>query len=101
MASLRPYITSQEWHLYLIFHPHLYTYRKRPGTSKYNNALEHFTRALKIEVKHSAYVSNPAGTHLNICSMLSKLKRHGEAMEHAQWYRYEKHACWGRAMDEQ
>ena len=51
---------------------------------KYSQALESFSRALKIELKQGAAVSNPAGTHLNICSMLSKLKRHEEAMEHAQ-----------------
>ena len=54
------------------------------GLRKYSQALESFSRALKIEVKLGAAVSNPAGTHLNICSMLSKLKRHEEAMEHAQ-----------------
>ena len=27
---------------------------------------------------------NPAGTHLNMCAILSKLKRHEEALEHAQ-----------------
>ena len=29
-------------------------------------------------------IHNPAGTHLNLCAVLSKLKRHEEALHHAQ-----------------
>jgi hypothetical protein len=55
--------------------------------SEIENALEYFTKALRIEVgmpPEAPPPPNPAGTHLNICAMLSKLKRHREARKHAK-----------------
>ena len=50
------------------------------------NALEYFAKALKLEksLPQNQPSRNPAGTHLNVCAMLSKLKRHKEARHHAQ-----------------
>ena len=40
-------------------------------------------RALKLEVASPA-CDNPAGTHLNLCAILSQLGRHKQAAEHAK-----------------
>lgn len=55
-----------------------YKNRNKPHT-----ALQYLDRALRIEATTPA-CHNPAGTHLNLCAILSQLGRHREAMEHAQ-----------------
>ena len=54
---------------------------KRKG--KFHAALHHVQKALKIELACDS-VDNPAGTHLNLCAILSQLGRHSAALEHAQ-----------------
>jgi tetratricopeptide (TPR) repeat protein len=46
-------------------------------------SLTFLQRALKIE-QRLKHVDNPADTHLNLCAVLSQLKRHEEALSHAQ-----------------
>ena len=53
---------------------------KRKG--KLHAALHCVEKALKIELV-SKNVDNPAGTHLNLCAILSQLGRHNRALEHA------------------
>ena len=55
-------------------------YYKRRG--KMHAALHCLERALKIEASAPS-VENPAGTHLNVCAVLSQLGRHSEALRHA------------------
>lgn len=55
-------------------------YYKRRG--KLHAALHCLERALKIEASAPS-VENPAGTHLNVCAVLSQLGRHAEALRHA------------------
>eukprot|EP00163_Fabomonas_tropica_P006913 TRINITY_DN1650_c0_g1_i2.p1 TRINITY_DN1650_c0_g1~~TRINITY_DN1650_c0_g1_i2.p1 ORF type:complete len:291 (-),score=50.70 TRINITY_DN1650_c0_g1_i2:197-1069(-) len=51
--------------------------------NKLKAALKALEKAVDIESK-TADVVNPAGTHLNICVILSQLGRHNLALEHAQ-----------------
>ncbi len=46
-------------------------------------ALSYLQKALAIEQKLK-HVDNPADTHLNLCAVLSQMKRHEEALTHAQ-----------------
>merc|ERR550514_1583101 len=54
---------------------------KRSGRT--HAALSYLRRALRIEVGHKADNLTIAGTHLNICSIMSKLGKHDKAVEHA------------------
>lgn len=56
-------------------------YYKRLG--KFKAALKYLRSALKIEAGTSAESTDVAGTHLNICAILSKLKQHSTAYRHA------------------
>ena len=56
---------------------------KRSG--KLDAALEYLQKALRIETKLGGS-ENPAGTHLNICAVLSLLRRHEDALRHAKVY---------------
>ncbi|GKT25331.1 hypothetical protein ADUPG1_013004, partial [Aduncisulcus paluster] len=60
---------------------HLAAYYRRRG--KPSAALQHALKALKLEEKYKA-ADNPAGTHLNVCTGLSQLGRHDEALKHAR-----------------
>jgi tetratricopeptide (TPR) repeat protein len=51
--------------------------------NKAHTALQYLNKALKIEATHAS-CDNPAGTHLNLCAILSQLSRHEEALEHAK-----------------
>ncbi|CAK4501256.1 unnamed protein product [Aphanomyces euteiches] len=56
-------------------------YFKRHG--KLHTAIQYLEKTLKLEASISN-VENPAGTHLNICAILSQMGRHARAAEHAQ-----------------
>ncbi|KAG9391043.1 TPR repeat [Carpediemonas membranifera] len=56
----------------------LYKRRGEPTT-----ALSFLERALRLEIENGE-VESPAGTHLNLCAILSQLGRHQAAMEHAR-----------------
>uniref|UniRef100_A0A7S1H3R9 Protein kinase domain-containing protein n=6 Tax=Hemiselmis andersenii TaxID=464988 RepID=A0A7S1H3R9_HEMAN len=50
---------------------------------KLHSALQYLDKALRIELTVKT-VDNPAGTHLNMCAVLSQLNRHAAALQHAQ-----------------
>lgn len=52
-------------------------------TGKLDLALEYLRKALDIETRPSAeqLCENPAGTHLNICAVLSLMHRHTDALQ--------------------
>jgi len=52
-------------------------------TGKLHAALSYLRRALKIEVSVGADNETLAATHLNLCSVLSKLQKHEKAEQHA------------------
>lgn len=52
-------------------------------TKKIYTAIQCLDEALKIEASTTG-CDNPAGTHLNICAILSELKRHRAAADHAK-----------------
>ncbi|ETV90724.1 hypothetical protein H310_14561 [Aphanomyces invadans] len=56
-------------------------YFKKHG--KLHTAIQYLEKTLKIE-SSIANVENPAGTHLNICAILSQMGRHVRAAEHAR-----------------
>lgn len=56
-------------------------YYKKVG--KLHGALSYLRRALKMEVTLNAHEVTLAGTHLNICAILSKLEKHDKAVQHA------------------
>lgn len=56
-------------------------YYKKVG--KLHGALSYLRRALKMEVELNTHEVTLAGTHLNICAILSKLEKHDKAVEHA------------------
>lgn len=55
-------------------------YRRR---GKLHSSIQYLDKALRIELTIKK-VDNPAGTHLNMCAVLSQLGRHAAALEHAQ-----------------
>mmetsp|Transcript_51090 Transcript_51090/g.119611 ORF Transcript_51090/g.119611 Transcript_51090/m.119611 type:complete len:978 (+) Transcript_51090:66-2999(+) len=55
-------------------------YYKKVG--KYHGALSYLRRALKMEVELSTDEVTLAGTHLNLCAVLSKLEKHDKAVQH-------------------
>jgi len=52
-------------------------------TGKFHGALSYFRRALKMENELSTDEVTLAGTHLNLCAVLSKLEKHTKAFQHA------------------
>jgi len=52
-------------------------------TGKLHGALSYLRRALKMEVELRTHEVTLAGTHLNICAILSKLEKHDKAVQHA------------------
>lgn len=52
-------------------------------TGKLNGALSYLRRALKMELELKTHEVTLAGTHLNICAILSKLEKHDKAVQHA------------------
>jgi tetratricopeptide (TPR) repeat protein len=50
--------------------------------SKLHTALQYLRKAQKIE-ERSSKCQNPAGTHLNLCALLSQMGKHQEALQHA------------------
>merc|ERR1719161_683371 len=57
-------------------------YYKKVG--KLHAALSYLRKALKIEVSLQTDDVTVAGTHLNICAILSKLDKHDKAVLHAE-----------------
>lgn len=51
--------------------------------SKLHTALQYLKKALQIEEKPNVKCQNPAGTHLNLCALLSQMGKHQEALHHA------------------
>lgn len=51
--------------------------------SKLHTALQYLRRAQKIEERPNSRCQNPAGTHLNLCALLSQMGKHPEALSHA------------------
>ncbi|OQR88648.1 hypothetical protein THRCLA_10184 [Thraustotheca clavata] len=56
-------------------------YFKKHG--KLHTAIQYLDRTLKLESSTKA-TDNPAGTHLNICAILSEMGRHVRAADHAK-----------------
>lgn len=56
-------------------------YYKKVG--KLHGALSYLRRALKMEIELNTDEVTLAGTHLNICAILSKLEKHDKAVQHA------------------
>lgn len=52
--------------------------------SKLHTALQFLRKAQKIEERLHGKCQNPAGTHLNICALLSQMGKHQEALQHAE-----------------
>merc|ERR1719335_894678 len=52
--------------------------------SKLHTALQYLKKAQKIEERSNGKCQNPAGTHLNLCALLSQMGKHQEASQHAQ-----------------
>lgn len=50
---------------------------------KYHGALSYLRRALKMEVELKTDETTLAGTHLNLCAILSKLEKPRKAVQHA------------------
>merc|ERR1719262_1863086 len=51
---------------------------------KLHTALQYLRKAQKIEEKSRGKCQNPAGTHLNLCALLSQMGKHQEALQHAE-----------------
>merc|ERR1719262_1047277 len=52
--------------------------------SKLHTALQYVRKAQKIEERSNGKCQNPAGTHLNLCALLSQMGKHQEALQHAE-----------------
>jgi len=52
--------------------------------SKLHTALQFLRKAQSIEERSQGRCQNPAGTHLNLCALLSQMGKHPEALTHAQ-----------------
>lgn len=52
--------------------------------SKLHTALQYLRKAQAIEERSGARCQNPAGTHLNLCALLSQMGKHQEALQHSQ-----------------
>eukprot|EP00658_Telonema_sp_P-2_P034280 TRINITY_DN2503_c0_g1_i3.p1 TRINITY_DN2503_c0_g1~~TRINITY_DN2503_c0_g1_i3.p1 ORF type:complete len:847 (+),score=219.73 TRINITY_DN2503_c0_g1_i3:98-2638(+) len=64
-----------------ITHNNLGCFHKRRG--KLSMSLKHLEKAARME-ETTPDPDNPAGTHLNLCAVLSMLHDHDSALEHAQ-----------------
>ncbi|CAK8986493.1 unnamed protein product [Durusdinium trenchii] len=51
---------------------------------KLHTALQYLKKAQKIEERSHGRCQNPAGTHLNLCALLSQMGKHQEALQHAE-----------------
>jgi tetratricopeptide (TPR) repeat protein len=51
---------------------------------KLHTALQYLKKAQKIEERSPGRCQNPAGTHLNLCALLSQMGKHQEALKHAE-----------------
>merc|ERR1719262_649804 len=51
--------------------------------NKLHTALQCLKKAQKIEDRPNSRCQNPAGTHLNLCALLSQMGKHPEALKHA------------------
>merc|ERR1711879_802462 len=51
---------------------------------KLHMSLQYLKRAQKIEERPNSQCQNPAGTHLNLCALLSQLGKHQDALKHAE-----------------
>lgn len=51
--------------------------------SKLHTALQYLRKAQALEARSKGKCQNPAGTHLNLCALLSQMGKHQEAFEHA------------------
>merc|ERR1712072_209620 len=51
--------------------------------NKLHTALQYLKKALVIEEQAGVRCQNPAGTHLNLCALLSQMRQHQEALHHA------------------
>mmetsp|Transcript_19527 Transcript_19527/g.39423 ORF Transcript_19527/g.39423 Transcript_19527/m.39423 type:complete len:290 (+) Transcript_19527:65-934(+) len=51
---------------------------------KLHTALQYLKRAQAIEEQLQGHCQNPAGTHLNLCALLSQMGKHKEALRHAE-----------------
>mmetsp|Transcript_1457 Transcript_1457/g.3325 ORF Transcript_1457/g.3325 Transcript_1457/m.3325 type:complete len:261 (-) Transcript_1457:63-845(-) len=52
--------------------------------SKLHTALQYLRKAQTMEERSNGKCQNPAGTHLNLCALLSQMGKHQEALQHAQ-----------------
>lgn len=52
--------------------------------SKLHTALQYLRKAQQIEERSHVPCQNPAGTHLNLCALLSQMGKHSEALLHSQ-----------------
>jgi tetratricopeptide (TPR) repeat protein len=52
--------------------------------SKLHTALQYLRKAQKIEERSMGKCQNPAGTHLNLCALLSQMGKHQEALAHSK-----------------
>lgn len=53
------------------------------SVGKLHTALGYLRKAEKIEERTKGRCQNPAGTHLNLCALLSQMGKHNEALQHA------------------
>jgi len=52
--------------------------------SKLHTALQYLRKAQTLEERSNGKCQNPAGTHLNLCALLSQMGKHQDALQHAQ-----------------
>merc|ERR1719262_1929945 len=52
--------------------------------SKLHTALQYLRKAQTMEERSNGKCQNPAGTHLNLCALLSQMGKHQEALQHAE-----------------
>jgi len=72
---------SQSTNLMAVTCNNMGCYYKKVG--KLHGALSYLRRALQMEVDLNSDEVTVAGTHLNICAILSKLEKHEKAVSHA------------------
>lgn len=68
---------------------------------KLHTALQYLKKAQKIEEKTRGRSQNPAGTHLNLCALLSQMGKHQEALGHAERARQLLEAGQGQSQSQQ
>jgi len=52
--------------------------------NKLHTALQYLQKAQQIEERSNGKCQNPAGTHLNLCALLSQMGKHQDALNHAE-----------------